>query len=362
MYEFEDLTITYNPSCPSTTDGIMAMAFDIDSTDRPPESFAETLQIAGAVSFAPWSAGQISIPKEYLARRTNAKFIETDATAEVDLNKALATFYFVSSGGTAEPDEEVQVGYLSINYRVSLMMPQLHEAVPGFLHCWTNMLAVTPGLWNGGTWDAGNYHHGSASTLLDRGWRVTDNSDPTASTGLTITVPGVLRANKSETTYLVQRSMFADDRMGVDSPIPTTTGDVKLVSYFHRSPTNPTVSQPMLLSGYVRSGWNGGDYAGDYHQYSIQKMLLITVGEKGGTVTINNPAFLTTDVVGGEILVMEMPRNWFSPLTRSALTEVRHAKSSHPYLLDQKFTPAQLCADITDDEDEKGHAQSTPRV
>jgi hypothetical protein len=160
--------------------------------------------------------------------------------------------------------------------------------------------------------------------------------------------------------------MFADDKMGVDSPIPTATGDVKIVNYFHRSPTNPTVDQPMLLSGQVRSGDNAGDFAGDYHQYSIQKMLLITVGEGGGTVIIHNPAFMTTDIVGGEILIMEMPRNWFSPLTRTALTEIRHAKSSHPFLLDRKLAPKELCSGvedlITDDEDEKAPAQSTPRV
>jgi hypothetical protein len=365
-FEFHELSITYNPSCPATTPGILAMGFDIDSTDPPPNSFAEMLQIGGSTSFAPWTSGTISIPREFLSgKRTNAKFIETDPTATVDLNKALATFYFISSGGEATPGSEVQIGYLSITYKVTLLMPQLHEAIPGFLHVWTDHMSDISNVWNhpAEEWDDPPHHVGPATNLFERGWTITGASVDDC----VITIPGDAHDVKSGVTYMVQRSFAAPGALGVDSSNPNVTGDIQIAQYFHGAEIAAIPGDASPLKDTIRSGSNGGS---DHNIYKVVKTLLFTVGAEGGTITIVDPTIGGNTVKCGELLIMQMPRNWFVPMSRSALTEVKQHRPRHAFLIERKVRecpptlPYPRIEILTDDEiDDKSDngGRDTPR-
>lgn len=121
-FRYKDISLSYQPSCSSTTNGRVVLAYEPDYKDPLPRNAIDIQMIDGSVSMSPWTGGTVSLSKFDLSRGgTNALF--TSPNPGVNTDESLGKFYIATSGGN---DFDVG-GFITVRYTVELSVPQAHN-------------------------------------------------------------------------------------------------------------------------------------------------------------------------------------------------------------------------------------------
>lgn len=131
-FQFTSLTFTYVPSCPTTTLGNICLVFDPDPFDSAEATMVMAHQKAGAVTGAMWEELTLRIPKPYLERLTNAKFVDTLGDG-IDYSHQVGRLFLYTTNGDVTP---IETGYLRVSYSVVLSTPQVEQQLGSRYATW----------------------------------------------------------------------------------------------------------------------------------------------------------------------------------------------------------------------------------
>nr|QWX21615.1 coat protein [Hibiscus chlorotic ringspot virus] len=115
-YRVSSLSLRYSPTCATTTEGKVILAFDKDAADASPTSKSDMYNHDGAVGVSPWDSAMLQIPCDNVDR-----FINDSSSSDpklVDFGKVVVANY-----GQSEGDVDV-IGELFLQYSITLKIPQ----------------------------------------------------------------------------------------------------------------------------------------------------------------------------------------------------------------------------------------------
>lgn len=120
MYRFKKLKFHYNPSCPTSTEGYMILAFDFDAQDEIPTAKTELLTWKYAMKIAPWAPLTLDVSKD--ARLSTARYCQPSPRniSGVD-NRLDALGNAIFNAGFNSIS--ASLGEIMIEYTVELMIP-----------------------------------------------------------------------------------------------------------------------------------------------------------------------------------------------------------------------------------------------
>jgi len=126
-YQFHSLRFDYRPSCPTTSAGLVAMAFDPDPSNPEPTSLQNLFSFRERVNGAPYSRLTLQVPQRALGALGKRKLIRTAPGVAVS-NSALPQFdcgnlYMLAFQGSSTSF----IGTLEVSYDVELLEPQPSE-------------------------------------------------------------------------------------------------------------------------------------------------------------------------------------------------------------------------------------------
>jgi len=128
-YRFVSLTFTYKPVCPSTTDGMLVLAADLDADDIHNYDSSEAARMALLSSrFSSesnvWTPCTFSLPPDAL-RAVGERFIRPDLPTVETLEARFADLGFLYVGLYGVGNVAQWCGDLSVSYEVELMFPHM---------------------------------------------------------------------------------------------------------------------------------------------------------------------------------------------------------------------------------------------
>jgi hypothetical protein len=128
-YRFRRLRIEYEPTCPSTTSGILAGCFDFDPTDAQPGNLRQLLSNEFKFQGAPWQRMSMELPTNRLSKATGGQLYvrQGDLSANQDAKLFDAGKFYWRTAGFAAND--VIIGCLYMTYDIELITPQYNTAV-----------------------------------------------------------------------------------------------------------------------------------------------------------------------------------------------------------------------------------------
>lgn len=134
MYRFHKLAFEYIPSCPSNTNGRIAMAVDFDALDGLPENKVALNSFAGVQACSVWDGTKMVVPPARLGLGMPQRYTRRGQHSDLDLktydlgNFIWATYDVVP--GAAVPGTDVPIGELWVEYEVELLVPQTRTVAP----------------------------------------------------------------------------------------------------------------------------------------------------------------------------------------------------------------------------------------
>lgn len=136
-YRFRKLKFSLKPQAPSTTPGVVMMAFDYDPTDPAPSSKADMLQYDGAVRVNSWGSQDMSM-KQIPALLTS----RASPTASADIRLTDAANLFIATQGQSNTNP---ISELWAEYEVELIIPQSQATCDAFIFTldgWTGSVSL----------------------------------------------------------------------------------------------------------------------------------------------------------------------------------------------------------------------------
>lgn len=126
MYRFKKLKFHYTPSCPTSTEGYVILAFDFDAQDSVPTAKSELLSWKYAMKTAPWSSLCLDVSKD--ARLSTARYCQPSARNISGVDSRLDTLgnLIFNSGFNSI---SASLGEVMIEYTVELMIPSYRAPV-----------------------------------------------------------------------------------------------------------------------------------------------------------------------------------------------------------------------------------------
>nr|QYF49936.1 MAG: hypothetical protein 2 [Sichuan sediment noda-like virus 6] len=121
-YTFKKLTFQFRPTCSTSTNGTIYMAFDYDASDPAPVNKVAMMAYDGSVRSAPWT------PLDFYASKNNMRAFTTERFTRIapvggDVKTYDIGNFYIATGSTTVPN--LLMGELYIDYEVELRTPQL---------------------------------------------------------------------------------------------------------------------------------------------------------------------------------------------------------------------------------------------
>jgi len=127
QYRLHRVSFELNTASPTTVGGSVVIAYDPNSTDVPPATFAGYCSIAYKQTMAPWEDGRLEIPAVQLARSPGPyRFTHTNASSD-PLLSSVGQLLVTSES----PSTYASFARLYISYDVELLNPQPLAALTG---------------------------------------------------------------------------------------------------------------------------------------------------------------------------------------------------------------------------------------
>jgi len=136
-YSFRKLVFHYKPSCPTSTAGIVALAFDPDPSNSAPSTLQSLSAMRERVTGSAWTSLTLVVPPKALSALSGRKMIRTDSQA-IPLSSRpqfdCGTFHAYAGSGSVLP----LCGLLYVSYSVELFVPQPPEGGSSSICSFTN--------------------------------------------------------------------------------------------------------------------------------------------------------------------------------------------------------------------------------
>lgn len=136
-YTFRKLVFHYKPSCPTSTAGIVALAFDPDPSNDPPSTLQGLSAMRERTTGSAWTSLTLTVPPKALTALSNRKLVRTDAESVPKVSRPqydCGSLYIYAGSGTAVPLS----GLVYVSYSVELFVPQPPEGGSASLTTFTN--------------------------------------------------------------------------------------------------------------------------------------------------------------------------------------------------------------------------------
>lgn len=124
MYRFKRLVVSYNPTCSSSTSGLVVGGYEYDATDAPPVTKQQISAMEGSARNSVWSKGGWAMDCPTGWSYANP----TTTSGDPRLNDVARFFYNVFGATTAGT-----VGELTVSYTVEFAKPEMTVYAPNGL-------------------------------------------------------------------------------------------------------------------------------------------------------------------------------------------------------------------------------------
>lgn len=119
FYAFRRLRFHYYPSCPTTTSGLVLMAFEPNPDDPPPETFQEFRSMACSQTAALREPSVLDVTSLVMNKKLRVRSSHTNVLTNYDLGK----FYLA----TTQAANTAATGYYEIEYVIDFFNPQFTQ-------------------------------------------------------------------------------------------------------------------------------------------------------------------------------------------------------------------------------------------
>lgn len=127
LYRFRRISVTYNPTCSTSTAGVVVMACDYDSTDNSPTTKQQLSGYAGAVRTNAWAKGTLNIQPMDGWYYTGLTAVTSGPPGTDPKFYDMGKFYYGLFNGT--PSQQTW-GELTVSYTVEFAKPEF-TILPG---------------------------------------------------------------------------------------------------------------------------------------------------------------------------------------------------------------------------------------
>lgn len=124
LYRFVKLEFEYVTRSSTTTQGFVAMCFDLDALDQAPTKKSDLMSFAISVSGSPWQNFSMPVPAPCLTRFARERYTRKGETAVTDVKTYdVGNFHLIAEAPVTS--QETPLGELYVSYDVELLEPQV---------------------------------------------------------------------------------------------------------------------------------------------------------------------------------------------------------------------------------------------